>query len=130
VMGIFKIGSVKLFARAGFKPQSSWSLPLARSLVPTCLWVDFFYARWERGIYFQENCVQFSQHHLLKRLSFLQCMFLTLCQESDCSWALVPHVCNPSYLGDWDREDCSLRPAWANNWWDLPPPKSPEQNGP
>jgi hypothetical protein len=28
VMVFFKIGSQELFARAGFKPQSSWSPPL------------------------------------------------------------------------------------------------------
>jgi hypothetical protein len=27
VLGIFEIGSCELFAWAGFKPQSSWSLP-------------------------------------------------------------------------------------------------------
>jgi hypothetical protein len=27
VMGFFKIGSYKLFAQAGLKPRSSWSLP-------------------------------------------------------------------------------------------------------
>jgi hypothetical protein len=27
VMGFFEIGSHELFAQAGFKPQSSWSLP-------------------------------------------------------------------------------------------------------
>jgi hypothetical protein len=29
---------------------------------------------------------------------------------------LVTHTCNPSYLGGWDWEDCSLRPAWANSF--------------
>jgi hypothetical protein len=27
----------------------------------------------------------------------------------------MAHTCNPSYLGGWDWEDCSLRPAWANS---------------
>jgi hypothetical protein len=27
VMGFFKTAYLKLFAQAGFKPQSSWSLP-------------------------------------------------------------------------------------------------------
>jgi hypothetical protein len=28
------------------------------------------------------------------------------------------HACNPSYLGDRDWEDHSLRPVWANSSWD------------
>jgi hypothetical protein len=31
------------------------------------------------------------------------------------SWALVAHVCNPSYSGGRDQEDHSSRPAQANN---------------
>jgi hypothetical protein len=31
------------------------------------------------------------------------------------SQALVAHVCNPSYSGDRDQKDCSLRPAQANS---------------
>jgi hypothetical protein len=31
------------------------------------------------------------------------------------SWALVAHTCNPGYLGGWDQEDWSLRPAQANS---------------
>jgi hypothetical protein len=30
----------------------------------------------------------------------------------------VSRACNPSYLGDWDREDQRLRPALANSSWD------------
>jgi hypothetical protein len=26
-------------------------------------------------------------------------------------WALVPHICNPSYLGGRDQEDCNLKPV-------------------
>jgi hypothetical protein len=29
--------------------------------------------------------------------------------------ALVAHICNPSYLGGWNWENCSLRPAQANS---------------
>jgi hypothetical protein len=28
---------------------------------------------------------------------------------------------NPSYLGDWDLEDHSSKPAWANSSWDPAP---------
>jgi hypothetical protein len=30
------------------------------------------------------------------------------------SWTLVAHACNSSYLGDWDQEDLSWRPALTN----------------
>jgi hypothetical protein len=30
-------------------------------------------------------------------------------------WGLVAHVCNPSYSGGRDQEDCSLKPAQANS---------------
>jgi hypothetical protein len=30
----------------------------------------------------------------------------------------VVHTYNPSYLGGWDRENHSLRPAWANSLQD------------
>jgi hypothetical protein len=28
---------------------------------------------------------------------------------------LVAHASNPSYSGERDQEDCSLKPAWANS---------------
>jgi hypothetical protein len=31
----------------------------------------------------------------------------------------MAHACNPSYSGDRDQEDCSLKPAWANSSQDL-----------
>jgi hypothetical protein len=31
--------------------------------------------------------------------------------------APVTHYCNPSYMGGWDHEDPSSRPAWANSSW-------------
>jgi hypothetical protein len=34
------------------------------------------------------------------------------------SWVLVAHTCNPTYLGGWDQEHCSWRPAQADSWWD------------
>jgi hypothetical protein len=34
------------------------------------------------------------------------------------SWALVAHTCNPSYLGSWDQENCTSRPAQANSLQD------------
>jgi hypothetical protein len=30
----------------------------------------------------------------------------------------MTHICNPSYLGDWDQEDNGSRLAWANSSWD------------
>jgi hypothetical protein len=30
----------------------------------------------------------------------------------------VAHACNPSYSGGRDQEDCSSKPACANNSWD------------
>jgi hypothetical protein len=30
----------------------------------------------------------------------------------------MAHICNPCYLGGWDNEDNSLRPAWAKSKWD------------
>jgi hypothetical protein len=29
--------------------------------------------------------------------------------------APVAHVCNPSYSGGCDREDCGLKPDWGNS---------------
>jgi hypothetical protein len=37
---------------------------------------------------------------------------IKLCNSS---WVLVAHTCNPSYLGSWDGEDCSSKPAWAKS---------------
>jgi hypothetical protein len=31
------------------------------------------------------------------------------------SWALVAHICNPSYSGGRDQEDHCLKPAWGNS---------------
>jgi hypothetical protein len=31
------------------------------------------------------------------------------------TWVLVAHACNPSYSGGSDPEDCSLKPAQAND---------------
>jgi hypothetical protein len=31
------------------------------------------------------------------------------------SWASMSDTCNPTLLRGWIGEDCSLRPAWANN---------------
>jgi hypothetical protein len=39
-------------------------------------------------------------------------------------WVLVAHACNPSYLGDRDQEDGSLKPARGNSsrapMWKIP----------
>jgi hypothetical protein len=36
-------------------------------------------------------------------------------QESECSWALVAHTCNPSYSGGRDQEDRGSKPAPAGS---------------
>jgi hypothetical protein len=33
-------------------------------------------------------------------------------------WVLVAHICNPSYSGGRDQEDCGSKPGQANNWRD------------
>jgi hypothetical protein len=38
----------------------------------------------------------------------------------------VAHVCNPSYSGGRDQQDCGVKPAWANSFRD-PISKNPSQ---
>jgi hypothetical protein len=45
----------------------------------------------------------------------LCCLSYSSLQSTWNCWAPMTHACNPSYLGDWDREDCSLRPARTNS---------------
>jgi hypothetical protein len=40
--------------------------------------------------------------------------------------AVVMHTYNPSYWGNRDREDPSLRPAWAKSWLDPISTNKPE----
>jgi hypothetical protein len=40
----------------------------------------------------------------------------------------VAHACNPSYLGDRDKEDGGLKPVQASYSWD-PISKNPSQKG-
>jgi hypothetical protein len=86
VMGVLEIGSCKLFARTSFKPRFSWSLPpLQAWAISSQFILRFFLTHFELILEQGERLgssfsllqvdIKFSQHHLLKRLSFLQYMF-------------------------------------------------------
>jgi hypothetical protein len=52
----------------------------------------------------------------LEQLRRLPCLHSPLRNDSQ---ALVAYACNPSYLGGWDPEDHSSRPAWVKSSQDL-----------
>jgi hypothetical protein len=50
---------------------------------------------------------------LKREKSWILCKYETEVKESQ---ALVAHACNPSYLGSWDQENFSSRPAGEIVW--------------
>jgi hypothetical protein len=57
-------------------------------------------------------------------------MSLVYYQNSiDLSWALVAHICNPSYSEGTDQEDHSSKPTWSNSSGDPVLKKSTTKKG-